>query len=928
LTRGQENATLLQMPDEPLPNPGSLRARRPSFARSFGAPFLFFLAACLGNNDVTRAPTALSTDGASTSAPPPLASGRLPGTAKPLRYDVALSIDPQKDRFFGDVTIGVDVPATTQAIVLHGRDLTIVRAEAIASGQHIPAIATFRRAAGSKEAPEELVLSLSKPLEAGRAEIRISYSAPISDKLSGLYRVKEDNQHYVFTQFEPTDARRMLPCFDEPGYKVPFELRVTTPKGNIAVANSHEVERADVDEGRRTMFRFAPTPPLPTYLFALAAGPLEIRQGATEPVKIRLITTKGKSKLGELVLETASAHTKLLVDYFGRAYPYSKLDLVAVPEFGFGAMENAGLITFREELILLDAKSASTEARRAMATNLAHEISHHWFGNLVTMQWWDDLWLNEGFATWMSGKIVDSWKPGMEARLEQLKAKNVAMGIDALDSARAVRQPVSNTSEAEEAFDGITYDKGAAVLGMLEAWLGPDTFRDGVRSYIKAHDYGSATAADLFQALSKASNKDVWPIASTFLDQPGVPLVRAELVCDKGEAPKVKLAQTRYRARPQADTERKDAAWKIPICIAQDGGGPSCGLIQGPTAEIPLKGRCPKWIYPNAQENGYFRFALPPNQIAALASAGKALDTRSRMGLVTDAWALVQSGDMGSDTLLDLLGGMRQERNRVVVEQMIATLQGVSDKLIDDGARPAFRAYVSSILLPLAREVGWEPRRAESDDQRLLRKSVLTALSTLAEDPSLLGQAERFAGMHLKDPRSVDADIAAIALRASSRRAGDKRFLELQAAARRAPTPQDRVVSVGALGAFADPQLLRRALDLMLTGEIKMQDSFYIYNAAMTYPESRATVLAWVKEHFAELKGKVPDFVLTRLAGSVESVCDSAARADAAKFFVSALKGTEAGDRTIQQALERADLCIHLRGREATRIKKKLNKKG
>src|SRR5262249_44021526 len=247
----------------------------------------------------------------------------------------------------------------------------------------------------------------------------------------------------------------------------------------------------------------------------------------TEPVKIRLITTKGKGKLGDLAIEAAAAHTKLLVDYFARPYPYSKLDLVAVPEFGFGAMENAGLISFREDLILLDAKSAGAEARRAMATNVAHEISHHWFGNLVTMPWWDDLWLNEGFATWMEGKIVDAWKPGMDIRLEQLKARNAAMGVDALESARAVRQPVSSTGEAEEAFDGITYDKGAAVLGMIEAWLGPDVFREGVRSYVKSHSFATATAADLFDALGKASKKEVGPIASTFLDQPGVPLVRA-----------------------------------------------------------------------------------------------------------------------------------------------------------------------------------------------------------------------------------------------------------------------------------------------------------------------------------------------------------------------------------------------------------------
>ncbi len=720
----------------------------------------------------------------------------------------------------------------------------------------------------------------------------------------------------------------MLPCFDEPGYKVPFELRVTTPKGNIVVANSPEIEHTDAEEGRATLFHFAPTQPIPAYLFALAVGPLDIREGPKEPVPIRVITTRGKAKLGDLAIEAATAHTKILVDYFARAYPYPKLDLLAVPEFGFGAMENAGLITFREDLLLLDPKHASTEARRAMATNVAHEISHHWFGNLVTMPWWDDLWLNEGFATWMEGKVVDAWKPQMDARLEASRAKGNVMALDALDSARAVRQPVANNAEAEEAFDNITYDKGAAVLGMLEAWVGPDAFRDGIRAYLKAHEYGSATSADLFQALSKSSSKDVWTVASTFLDQPGVPLVRAELTCEKGSAPKVKLAQERYRARPATEGDRRGTTWKIPMCVAYEGGkSPACGMLAAPTGEIELPpGRCPRWIYPNAQENGYFRFALPPAQLAALADGGRALDVRSRIGLVNDGWALVQSGDLGSDALLDLVASMRGEKNRLVLDQIVVTLQGVSDKLIDDASRPAFRAYVSSVLGPIARDLGFEPRPKESDDAKLLRQSLLSALAVLAEDPWVASQADRAATAFLKDPRSVDADIAAIALRASTRHAGDKRFHELTEALRRAPAPEDRVITVGALGAFADPALLRRALDLLLGDQLKFQDAFSIYTAAMTYPDSRRTVLAWVQEHFGELKAKLPDFVLTRLASSVGTICEAPARADAARFFVAAMKGTDAGDRALREALETADLCIDLRAREASRIKKKLKK--
>ncbi len=899
-------------------------------ALSTGGVALGVLAAggCVPGNDLTRAPTPMSAEDVGAPVPAPLESGRLPGTARPLHYEVALTIDPAQARFTGDVGITVEIPAATQAIVLHGRELNVSRAEVLEGERHIPATASVRMARGPHDAPDELVLTLARPVSAGRAEIRIAWSAPIGDKLSGLYRVKEDGASYAYTQFEPTDARRMIPCFDEPGFKVPFELKVTTPKGNLAVANAEETGRVDSDDGLRTTFRFAPTAPLPTYLFALAVGPFEIREAPPGPVKIRLITTKGKAPLGDLVLEAAAAHTRLLGEYFDRPYPYSKLDLVAVPEFGFGAMENAGLISFREELILLDAKRAGAVARRAMATHVAHEISHHWFGNLVTMAWWDDLWLNEGFATWMESKLVDTWRPATDARLQALRAKGAIMGRDALDSARAVRQPVSGSGEAEDAFDEITYDKGAAVLGMLEAWLGEATMREGIRAYIKAHEHGSATSADLFQAIGAAAHKDVRAIASTFLDQPGVPLVRAELTCNKGEPPRVQLTQGRYRARHGGDHPDQEL-WKIPICVAYEGGekaGPVCGLIEGAKAEIALPaGRCPKWVYPNAGESGYFRFVLPPAQTAALAGAARGLDPQTRLGLVAGAWALVRSGDMAVSALLDLLSGMKRERHRLVLEEMIAALEGVSGTIVDESTRPAFRRYASSILLPISKELGWDTRKSDTDDQKLLRKSVLSALSTLAEDPWLSVEAEKRSLAFFSDPRSIDPDMAAIALHAAARRQGERRFGELESAAKRAKLPEERIDAMGPLGSFADKALLRRALDLMLTDQIKMQDSFYISSAAMMWAESRPLVRAWVKDHFAELKGKMPDFLLARLAGVVESICDKDERDASAKLFGEAMKGTEGGERTLKQALEVADVCIGLRGREEGNLKKKLS---
>jgi aminopeptidase N len=912
--------------------------RRPRFSplrHAFGLAALAALAGgCLLGGDRSRAPDPTPAGPAPALAPPPLASGRLPDTATPLRYAVSLVVDPARERFTGDVTITVQIPRPTQALVLHGRDLTVSHAELTVGDKHVTADASFRMAVGGRDAADELVLTLGEVIPAGIAEVRVAYSAPIGDRLSGLFRVAEEGAHYAFTQLEPTDARRVIPCFDEPGFKVPFDLKVTTPKGNLVVANAPELEHRDADDGRSLVYQFARTAPLPTYLFAFAVGPFDVREARPAPgarsVPIRLIAPRGKAGLGELALSAAAAQVELLGGYFDRPYPYAKLDLVAVPEFGFGAMENAGLISFREELVLLDGRSAGAASRHAMAKTLAHELAHHWFGDLVTIPWWDDLWLNEGFATWIEGRVLDTWRPGSGARLDALRAKGEVMELDALDSARPVRQRVTGTAEAEEVFDEITYDKGAALFGMIEAWLGPEVFQRGIREHLKAHEHGVATAADLLAALGRAAGRDVAPVAATFLDQAGVPLVRAEPLCKAGEAPRVALTAERFRPRERRDVH--DQAWKIPICIAYEGAGsagPACGLVDGRATEIALplpEGRCPKWIYPNADERGYFRFALPPAGQRALSRAGRALGPTERLGLVANTWALVQSGDVEADALMDLLEAMRGERDRRVVEQIVSALEHLGRALVDAPSRGAFRAFVTRSLLPIAKELGWDPRKGEADDRRLLRVRVLSALAELTDETWVATEAEKRAAAWLADPGAVDADVAAVALRAASRRAGAKRFDALVEAARKARSPEDRLAAVSALGAFGDPALVRRALDLMLSAPLKIQDGFHVFNAALARPESRPGVLAWVKERFGELKAKVPDFALSRLAGAVETICDAPTLEDASTFFGEALKGTEGGEHALVHALQKAEMCIDLRGRQAEKVGKRLGR--
>ncbi|MDP9150468.1 MAG: M1 family metallopeptidase, partial [Myxococcota bacterium] len=487
--------------------------------------------------------------GAPPSAPPaPRDDGRLPNTATPRRYALSLEIDPSRTRFSGSVEIEVDLPQPTWNVVLHGRDVRVSRAIARVGQTDVAATVTSRLAHGSV-VPEELVLRFAAPLPTGPAVLALTYDAPFAPDLAGLYRVEQEGRPYAYSQFEVTDARRAFPCFDEPGFKTPYDVTIAAPRGQMVLSNTPESARED-GPGDMVSHHFRASPPLPTYLVAFAVGDFDVAEGQKEPFPIRVITTKGGGGVGNtaLALEAAAALVARLADYFGTPYPYEKLDLVAVPDFAAGAMENPGLVTFRDVLLLLDARHATTASRRAQAEVIAHELAHQWFGDLVTLEWWDDLWLNEGFATWAESKIVDAWRPRFGATFGQIAGIQRVMDVDALQSARAVREPVRSTSEAEEAFDGITYEKGAAILRMLESWLGQDTFRRGVQRYVHEHAWKNARAEDLFQALDYVSTQSVGRMASGFLDRPGVPDVAVSWTCGGAGGGKLELRESEWRA--------------------------------------------------------------------------------------------------------------------------------------------------------------------------------------------------------------------------------------------------------------------------------------------------------------------------------------------------------------------------------------------
>jgi cytosol alanyl aminopeptidase len=895
--------------------------------------FLGLVPACRPNNDATMAPPQIPSS-FKIDVPPVRTDGRLSAAVQPTGYRLHLQIDPAKDSFKGEVFIDIHLHKAQSAIILHASNLTIDASEVRIGSERIRSDVQLREAAGSKGEKEELVLLPGRPVPAGKATLHITYHAPLLEKPHGIYKVSEGGNHYVFTQFEPSDARRMFPCFDDPIYKVPIEVSVDIPQGQKAFGNAPvKIEQTkELPNSGQTRVTFARSKPMPTYLVALAIGPLDVLAAAEHSPPIRVITTPGKAKQGRIALQMAKEQLAILERWFGSPYPYAKLDLVAVPNFSAGAMENAGLITFREELLLLDKRSSAASKRR-VAMVMAHELAHQWFGNLVTMKWWDDLWLNEGFASFMEAALVDEWRPAMRAGLNNLSGAGWVMGIDALPSARAVRKPVSNTYQALAAFDGITYVKGSAIIGMLQHWLGRDAFLRGLKDYFKKHAWKNANANDAFAALSKTSKKDVAAVASTFLEQPGVPLVSAKVNCTRGQEAELQLTQQPFRYTQRATDKTNPQRWRIPVCVAvappKAGSKPKrlCTLLdkESKTVQLGFKG-CPRWLQPNANHRGYYRYLLDAKSFSRLAKASSKQSTRDRIGLLTNAWAMVQANHLSAADLLRELPRFKNDQ-REVIREVISILTGISDSIDDKATRRSFTRFVSSLFLRRAQKLGWDNAAKDNDDRRLLRKLLLQALADLSPGPWLRRQSAKRAKAFLRDPGSLNPDTAAIALQVAAQ-AGDKAFpLDAVLAQLKVTTDRtERIRLVGALAHFPTEGKWEKTYDLLLDGTIRSQDAVYVVRSAARGKAARRELVAWLDKNAGQLGERMPQSGLQLMARAVSRICTSSLRKRAAE----SLKGPalrHGAERRLNEALERSAQCISMAQRQGPAIQRYLRRR-
>ncbi|MEO7730203.1 MAG: M1 family metallopeptidase, partial [Kofleriaceae bacterium] len=541
---------------------------------------------------------------------------RLPRNFLPTRYAATLAIDPALAGFDGTVAITGTVAARTSVIWLHGRDLKIARAVARQGAAEVTLSAT-------PHGEELIAFRAATPLAAGTWTLTITYAASYDERnTSGVFKQTVAGAPYVYSQFEALYARRAFPCFDEPDNKVPWQLTLEVPAALVAVSNT-PIAREQVLTGGKKRIEFAVTKPLPSYLVAFGVGPFDIVEaGKTRSgAPIRVLTMKDRGAEGAWAAKTTGPLLDLLEDLFGSPYPYEKIDMLAIPiTVGFGAMENAGLITFTEAIILLDPKQGSRGREYTWVSVAAHELAHQWFGDLVTTAWWDDIWLNEGFADWIQRKITTRFAPAWHESLAELAERNDALESDSLVSARQIRQPIASPDDILNVFDGITYKKGASVLNMFEGYVGPDVFQRGVRDYLRQHAFGNATSRDFAAAISAAAGKDVGPAFATFLEQPGAPELTVTLTCDHGP-PRLALAQRRF-VPPGAPPPAEGKPWIVPVCVAYDRAGAraqTCALLDATTGSIALEApSCPRWVMPNVDGRGYYHIAYTPADGTAL----------------------------------------------------------------------------------------------------------------------------------------------------------------------------------------------------------------------------------------------------------------------------------------------------------------------
>ena len=814
----------------------------------------------------------------------------------PVRYELMLRPDFSGFTFLGEETIAMQIDKPVKEITLHSVGLEIEEAE-ITSGKFSEA-----GEVSYQEKEETVTLGFQKKLPVGKAQLRLKFKGILADNLKGFYRSKFEidgvEKFLATTQFESTDARRAFPCFDEPSQKCIFDISLIVPSEMEAISNTLP-EIVSQHEGGFKVVKFAPTPKMSTYLLAFIIGDLEyIEANIKNGVLVRIFTTPGKLKQAEFALEVAIKCLDFYENYFGIKYPLPVLDLIAIPDFSAGAMENWGAVTYRETALLIDPEKSSSANRQRVVVVIAHELAHQWFGNLVTMEWWTHLWLNEGFASYIEYLAVDHIFPEWQMWSQFLTEDHGrALELDGLANTHPVEIEVVHPSEISEIFDAVSYSKGSSIIRMLTEYLGPKVFRDGLRHYLKRHQYANARTEDLWNALGEVSGQNVAIIMHNWTSMPGYPLVRVKR---KGGRGKLEITQERFFSSPISASKAKDKTlWSIPLKVMGDGLGVDGSefLMDKKSMTIPASGG---WLKLNAGEVSLLRVDYSKELLLKLGQAlsqGE-LGVLDRFGLIRDAFDLSEAGFNSTDEALKLALNYKSESNYTVWSELAGKLNKVANLISDEPFYNDFEKNARSIFVEITGKVGWEKKDGEGHTDSLLRALALYSFGSYG-DPETIKKAQ-----DMFNSGKIDPDLRGVVYNLVAENGGEKEYAQLLALYKKETLQQERDRIARALSLFKSKTLLGKTLEFALSKDVRSQDAIFVLGSVWRNPNGKDLTWGFVQKNWKVLKERYSGghFLIPRLIQSAAVFTTKEKAVELEKFFKK--NPAPEANRAIKQVLE------------------------
>ncbi len=841
---------------------------------------------------------------AAAAALAPVPPGKLTDAVRPVSYRLDLTVDPAQERFSGHVEIDAVLKAPSKFVDLHGRDLTMVKAVATVGGKSYVGRWFELDPTGVAR------LVFDEALPAGPVTFGFDYDAAFQSGPAGMFRVKVGEDWYSWTQFQSIDARAAFPGFDEPGFKVPFNVTLRTRKGHTAVSNAPET--GTTTEGDWVIHRFAPTLPLPTYLVAMMVGPFAVLEGKVAPtpqrlapLPIRIVTTKQNAGQMTFALEGTKGIVTHLERYFGQGFPYPKLDQITSPIMP-GAMENAGADLYADPILIMDEK-ASTGQKRSFGMIVSHELAHQWFGDLVTPAWWDDIWLNESFANWMGYRIGDEWRPDLNIRAGALAEGFNAMNTDSLLAGRPIHQPIPTNAQIDEAFDSITYGKGGHVVAMIAGYMGDARFKAGVRGYMAKHRYGSATSTDFFAAMAKASGDPrIVPAMQSFTDQQGVPLVTFASDGKGGYT----VSQSRYvRLGSQASETR----WGVPLCVRRSTGAQRCQLLTGTSGKVRPAGKGA--LIPNAGGTGYYRFELPAKDWDALIAIADRLPGGEALALDDSLYASFVAGRASPAQLITSARGLARNRDSYASESGIGTIDALARTgMLNAAGEAGYRRLIEQINRPRLAAMGFDPRAGvyagEDPEKSDQRRQAVSNLALTAKDPALRGQLGTAARAYLAgDKAALDAEWYGMAFAVVVDDGGLAGAKDLADKALASQDPLFRPEALGAVASSGSAEVANWVLGSFTDPRLRKSERLGMIRTVIFTRETRELGFEWLKANFDQLtSGGGGIFSTSRLPAVVSGFCSVQRSEEIAALLRPKLKG-KTGALELERTVERVRSC-------------------